>query len=292
LDNICLVARVVEYLNTYTKKRVGGPGNIAHVVWHYSTQLIWPNQFDFCCQLDKMSVENIIHNLRKYSSLSSLLGVVASLMILANITIEFTHTSAIYGSIISGVAGSIIPAVVAFIILEKVSHKFLFNKISELKIDIKNKLIENARNAIAHRYEEPSVFIAYTDANREMAKKLLKDLSETHINTFTWENSINIGDNIPEKINTLLNQSNYFIFLISKDTIKSEYLDKELKYAISQNKKILPVLVTENAEIPKEIKDIKYVSGYKNYYIGLEEIMKTIYSDLDKRKNDVASNLE
>jgi len=92
------------------------------------------------------------------------------------------------------------------------------------------------------------VFLSYTQDDNKLIKKIVKSLKIRGLKCFFDKDNINWGDKFPEKIYNSIAASQYFLLLISKSYIKSEWCIAELNTALSilndKNKKIhvLPLL--------------------------------------------------
>jgi len=72
-----------------------------------------------------------------------------------------------------------------------------------------------------------------------------------------WE--IKVGDSITEKINEAIRRNDYLIVVLSKASVKSEWVKKELNAALMKELKkksvvVLPLLM-EDCEVPPLIAD-------------------------------------
>ena len=212
------------------------------------------------------------------------IGMITSILILLEITLTYIHIEKLSVSLFSGLLGHIIPLAIAVIIAEIFFRRSFESQIDKLKIELRQEMLHSTKETLEKSFHRPNIFISYTHDEKDIAIKFLKDLSDTNITTYTFENSINVGDNISDKLNTILKDSDFFVFLFSKDWDKSEYFEKELQFALKNNKKIFPILTEKNTVLPKEIQNIKYSKTYENYYSGLEELMKSIKSEFEKTK--------
>uniref|UniRef100_UPI00403FB55B toll/interleukin-1 receptor domain-containing protein n=1 Tax=Paenibacillus sp. FSL R7-0313 TaxID=2954532 RepID=UPI00403FB55B len=86
-----------------------------------------------------------------------------------------------------------------------------------------------------------------------------------------------IGESIPGSISQALQVSDYVLVLLSKNSIKSAWVEQEwyTKYwdEITERKvKILPILI-EDCNIPELLKTKKYADFREDYNRGLRELL-------------------
>ncbi len=107
------------------------------------------------------------------------------------------------------------------------------------------------------------VFISYSSKDKEFVKKLIRELNRKKVNIWIDEFEIKVGDSIIEKITEGLSESSYLIIVLSKHSLKSKWVEKELKISLmlQLNKgaiKIFPLLYKiDFDEIPLFLQDIK-----------------------------------
>jgi hypothetical protein len=120
----------------------------------------------------------------------------------------------------------------------------------------------------------PTVFISYTSHDKEFAMKVAQVLESIPVKVLIDEHELNVGDNVKQKVSILIENADYFVFVISKNTIKSEWARKELLDAMKKKKKILPLLLDKEA-IPKELEDIVYADFTESFEKGIQQLRKS-----------------
>ena len=128
---------------------------------------------------------------------------------------------------------------------------------------------------IIKKKAKAKVFISYSSRDKEFAIKLMNDLNKNYIQSFTDENSIEIGDNIQEALEKKIQQTNIVIVIITENYNKSEWVKKELEFAKKNKKTILPVLA-DKTSLPEEIENIKYADFTEDYQNTLQQLVKSI----------------
>lgn len=126
----------------------------------------------------------------------------------------------------------------------------------------------------------PSAFISYSSKDTEFVERLVSDLgkSEKKVWWDRWE--IKVGDSIAKKINEGINRNDYLILVLSPNSVKSSWVEKELNAGLmrelqTRNVVVLPILIGD-CDIPLLIADKRYADFRTNYERGLAEILPAI----------------
>lgn len=124
------------------------------------------------------------------------------------------------------------------------------------------------------------IFISHSSKDKKFVRELASDLEKLGHKPWLDEREIKTGESIPSKIEQGISKADYMIVVLSKDSVKSEWVKKELQpmhmYETEQKKKlILPVLISD-CKIPPLLKPIKYADFRKSYSVGLVELMEKI----------------
>lgn len=107
-----------------------------------------------------------------------------------------------------------------------------------------------------------NVFISHNYKDKPIARKIAKELNKYGIKSWIDDSEINLGDSLVEKIRKGLDQMDYLIALISENSVKSEWVKKELDIAMNdeiEGKRVitLPILVGK-CELPGFLKGKLY----------------------------------
>ena len=105
------------------------------------------------------------------------------------------------------------------------------------------------------------VFISYSSKDRDFANNINKELQAAGKITWFDQESISKGVNFEKAINKGISGCDNFVFVISPDSIKSEYCEKEVAYTVSQSKRIITLLAkkTEPANMPEALRSIEWI---------------------------------
>ena len=127
------------------------------------------------------------------------------------------------------------------------------------------------------------IFISYNTADRSFARKLTTDLRNYGHNVWIDESEINIGDPIIEKIREALDKIDYIIVILSKASINSEWVKKEIDIAFAREIEekrvmILPIIIEHHIKLPGFLKGKRYgdFSREDNYEEKLELLLRSL----------------
>ncbi|NDY72837.1 hypothetical protein DO021_15150 [Desulfobacter hydrogenophilus] len=121
----------------------------------------------------------------------------------------------------------------------------------------------------------PKIFISYSNNDLDFVQKLLREIEQLPVYVLFDKHELNVGDPISQKISELVDESDYFLVVISKNSSESQWIEKELENAINKKKKILPVVIDETP-VPKIISDLVYADFLESFDIGVSQITKAL----------------
>ena len=104
------------------------------------------------------------------------------------------------------------------------------------------------------------VFLSYSDADRGFARQLASQLSKRGCEVWDPSDQLFPGDNWPLKIGEALQESKAMVVLLSPDSMKSEWVRREIEYALGNRNyegRLFPVLVRPAREIPWILRDLQ-----------------------------------
>ncbi|MDY6785621.1 MAG: TIR domain-containing protein, partial [Cyanobacteriota bacterium] len=105
------------------------------------------------------------------------------------------------------------------------------------------------------------VFLSYADEDRETMEKIRNSLRRESFTVWTNTTDIQTGEAFEEAIKRGIEQADNVVYLLSPDSVKSYFTQRELDYALSLNKRIIPILVRETPSelIPNELQALHYI---------------------------------
>lgn len=128
----------------------------------------------------------------------------------------------------------------------------------------------------------PGVFISHNHKDKSFVERLKEDLKSQGIHVWVDEDEMKVGDNLIQKIEKGIKDNDFVIGVISRNSIDSKWVQKELSISMnreisSKNLKVLPVRL-DDCEMPPMLSDKIYAdfSTNEKYDEGLEKLLVTI----------------
>ncbi len=127
------------------------------------------------------------------------------------------------------------------------------------------------------------VFISYSRKDGDIARYLNQELQKAGKTTWFDQESISKGVDFEKEMFKGINGADNFVFVISPDSISSEYCEKEVDYASSQNKRIITLLAREtNPEsMPKALRVINWIDLRESLPNAFSDLIQAIELDSD-----------
>jgi len=124
------------------------------------------------------------------------------------------------------------------------------------------------------------VFISHVGCDKPFAIQLAKDLEGRGVAPWIDVQEIKVGETILWKIIEALEETDYFILVISQEAWNSEWVKNEIAAAWerqieNKGKFILPVYY-KDTKIPLLLRGIKYADFRTNYQSGLDELIQVL----------------
>lgn len=134
------------------------------------------------------------------------------------------------------------------------------------------------------------IFLSHSSYDKSIVVSIAMDLKEKGFNP--WIDCFDIlpGESIIEKINQGLDDAEFLLLFLSKNSVRSNWVLKEwetmLWDEIYNNKiKIIPIKL-DDCEVPKILKTKKYIDFSNDYNTGFYEIVNTIKQYLERSSTD------
>lgn len=138
----------------------------------------------------------------------------------------------------------------------------------------------------------PGVFISHNHKDKPFARRIADDLRRAGANVWIDEAEIRLGDSLVEMIRRGIDDMDYLAVVLSPDSVKSNWVRKEVKTAYEQEVegkrvKVLPLLYKE-CKPPKFLGDKLHAdfSSEENY----EEALEFVVERLGLTKDDDEEN--
>lgn len=120
------------------------------------------------------------------------------------------------------------------------------------------------------------IFISYSRVDAQITKELA-DLLNLAFDGVWYDTKLTGGDDWWAKIKEEIQRCDHFIYLISTESVNSEWCKKELGIAQKQGKHIIPVQVRDRTPLPKNLKNTHCINMFGQITVdGLNQIYAAI----------------
>lgn len=152
---------------------------------------------------------------------------------------------------------------------------------TDLHCEFITESIKNANNLMTQ------VFLAHADSDDAIAEQIRRSLMRYGLTT--WVNNIDIqtGTIFQEAIQRGIEEADNVVYVISPASLKSEYCQQEIQYALSLNKRIIPVLARpiDADQMPPELANIQYIDLTDNtietdYHYDESQLIRSLRQDV------------
>lgn len=120
------------------------------------------------------------------------------------------------------------------------------------------------------------VFISYAHQDHQVAAVLQRVLIDKDYSVWTPDDNMNIGDDCGVQIGNAISrcaEQGFYVLLISENSLKSQFVEKELEYATSQGAWIIPIVIGDIV-LPQ------WLERWLGQYFRISE--QTIRTDFEK----------
>ena len=125
---------------------------------------------------------------------------------------------------------------------------------------------------------QQKVFISYSRKDIKFARRLAGDLESAGFDVWWDISDLKGGDDWVRVIPTAIAASQFFIVLLSPDSILSEWVSKEYTYALVNRMKIVPAMIRP-CNVPFALNTINYVNFTTDEYeTGFNNLLKALGS--------------
>ena len=138
-----------------------------------------------------------------------------------------------------------------------------------------------AAKELRHQQEgQTTAFLSHSSKDKAFVRKLAADLTKNGIVVWLDEQKVKVGDSIVDSVSQGLAESDYFVVILSEDSVSSEWVKRELNQALlkeiaAREVKVLPIKLGK-CEIPALLNDKKYADFSASYSDGLSDLLKAL----------------
>jgi hypothetical protein len=90
--------------------------------------------------------------------------------------------------------------------------------------------------------EDLKVFLSHSEQDHLLTRRIHEVLCRLHIRTFVYEYYLVGGTNRFDQIKNMISSTPYFVALLTKNGLESQWVNQEIGYAVGVNKTPIPIL--------------------------------------------------
>ncbi|MBI5295606.1 MAG: TIR domain-containing protein [Chloroflexi bacterium] len=130
------------------------------------------------------------------------------------------------------------------------------------------------------------IFISYSRKDLAIAEKIIAALAKDDLEPWIDWKSIPKGETFEGEIRQGIEKAEIFLFLVSPDSVQSDWCNKEINHAVKNGKRILPIVIrdTDPKSIHPEISKRNWIfcrDGQDDFNKAIEEACATIHTDYE-----------
>jgi WD40 repeat protein len=134
----------------------------------------------------------------------------------------------------------------------------------------------------------PDVFVSYSRRDGDFVRALVADLEARGKEVWIDTQGIGDGEVFPDAIRHAIEASDGFVFVISPESVKSRYCESEVDYAVSLQKRLVPVLREPVADeaLPEPVRVRNWVpfTPDADATVAADRLVSALDTDLDHVK--------
>ncbi len=132
-----------------------------------------------------------------------------------------------------------------------------------------------------------SVFISYSTKDRGFVEQLVKDLRSNGVQPWYDKWEMLPGDSLTRKIGEAILENDFFIVILSPNSVNSEWVQQELSVALNREfgerrVRVIPALL-HDCEVPPFLRDKVYANFQVSYNDGLYSLLRAIGQSVTNR---------
>jgi len=121
----------------------------------------------------------------------------------------------------------------------------------------------------------PQIFISYSRKDSDFVRRLVDDLTSRGVDIWLDQRDIKAGERWDTSVQNGLRDSDYFMVVLSPESVSSENVMDEIAYAMSKAKHVFPILFRD-CDVPYRLARVQYVDFRESYEDGLERLLEQI----------------
>ena len=151
---------------------------------------------------------------------------------------------------------------------------------TDLHCEFITERIKNAHSKMTQ------VFLAYAQADAEVMVHIRRSLRRQGITVWSNQTDIPTGEAFKRVVNRGIEEADTMVYLLSPNSLRSQYCQYELRYAVALKKRVVPILVRPLTpeDNDTELKSLQYIDLTDNvraddYLLDENQLIKTLNHD-------------
>ncbi len=152
---------------------------------------------------------------------------------------------------------------------------------TDLHCEFITESIKNANNMMTQ------VFLVYAQADTEIMDNIRRSLRRQGFTVWSNQTDILTGEAFKQAINRGIEEADSIVYLLSPDSLQSQYCQYELEYALALNKRVVPILVNPLGAVKSspELASLQYIDLTDNfsgedYQLDESDLIKVLNQDV------------
>ncbi|MEM6252337.1 MAG: TIR domain-containing protein [Cyanobacteria bacterium P01_D01_bin.156] len=134
------------------------------------------------------------------------------------------------------------------------------------------------------------IFLSYSEKDRELMDQLRQSLMREGFTTWINRTDIQVSGDFQMAINKGIEEASRMVYLISPDSLTSQYCQQELNYARQLNKQIIPLLMrpVDLDQMADDLRALQFINFANNadgdtvaYQKDMDKLVKLLQEDSD-----------
>ncbi|MBT9317410.1 toll/interleukin-1 receptor domain-containing protein [Leptothoe spongobia] len=151
---------------------------------------------------------------------------------------------------------------------------------TDLHCEFITESVKNAHNKMTQ------VFLAYAQADAQVMNRIRRSLWRQGFTVWSNQTDIPTGEAFKRVVNRGIEEADAMVYLLSPDSLQSQYCQYELNYAVALKKRVIPILVRPLTVVPVSpaLQSLQYIDLTDNvkaddYRLDESELIKTLNHD-------------
>jgi TIR domain len=125
--------------------------------------------------------------------------------------------------------------------------------------------------------KKSQIFISYARSDKVIAEQLTRSFKQQGLSVWLDYESLKPGSSWQDELENALRRADIFVVVLSEDSVKSNWVNAEIGFALGQKKKIVPILV-DNVRLPLNLTKLQYIDARK---LNPEELGKMVAASVE-----------